>query len=125
MRRRALLAAFLALTAATATFGVRLATADAAPITFTHPGVLVSRAQLDFVKSRVAEKEQPWTAAYDQMLASRYASLSRTPAPARPRSSSTRTGIGPARPGSPPCCGPSICPSSYPGAATTATGSCR
>nr|WP_255645607.1 alginate lyase family protein [Actinoplanes polyasparticus] len=107
MRRRALLAAFTALTAATATLGVRLATADAAteaaanaaartaaartaadgasthaaPATFTHPGVLVSRGQLDFVKTKISEGAQPWTAAYNQMAASRYASLSRTPAP--------------------------------------------
>ncbi|MBM2623046.1 alginate lyase family protein [Actinoplanes sp. LDG1-06] len=42
---------------------------------------MVSRAQLDFVKSKVTAGAQPWTAAYNQMLASRYASLSRTPAP--------------------------------------------
>jgi hypothetical protein len=93
MRKRVLLAAFTALAAATATFGARLVTADAAtaaattaaqvkaPAAFTHPGVLVSRAQLDFVKGKLAEKAQPWTAAYNQMAASRYASLSRTPAP--------------------------------------------
>jgi hypothetical protein len=81
MRKRALLAAFTALVAVGGAFGVRLATADAAPITFHHPGVLVSRAQLDFVKSQVASKAAPWTAAYNQMLASSYASLSRTPKP--------------------------------------------
>jgi alginate lyase len=48
---------------------------------FIHPGVLVSRAQLDFVKGRVAAGAQPWTTAYNAMKASRYASLSRTPAP--------------------------------------------
>jgi hypothetical protein len=102
MRRRALLAAFMALMAATATFGLRISAAEAAeapkaaeaaeaaqaaqaaeapPATFTHPGVLVSRPQLDFVKAKVAAGAQPWTAAYNQMVASRYASLSRTPAP--------------------------------------------
>ncbi|MFF5076868.1 alginate lyase family protein [Actinoplanes sp. NPDC000266] len=81
MRRRALLAAFTALVAATATFGVRLMSADAAPIAFAHPGVLVSRAQLDFVKGKVNAGAQPWLSAYNQMMASRYASLSRTPAP--------------------------------------------
>ncbi|MET0418420.1 MAG: hypothetical protein ABW022_20605 [Actinoplanes sp.] len=87
-----------------ATFGVRLVTADAAPITFTHPGVLVSRPQLDFVKGKVNAGAQPWLGAYQQMMASRYASLSRTPKPratvecgshAPPRSSSTRAGTGP------------------------------
>ena len=81
MRRRALLAAFTALVAGIGAFGVRLVTADAAPITFSHPGVLVSRAQLDFVKSRVAAGAQPWPAAYNQMMASSYASLARTPKP--------------------------------------------
>ena len=55
--------------------------APAAPATFTHPGVLVSRPQLDFVKAKVNAGAQPWKAAYDQMIASSYASLSRTPKP--------------------------------------------
>ncbi|MGX6606436.1 alginate lyase family protein [Micromonosporaceae bacterium Da 78-11] len=81
MRKRALLAAFTALIAVLATVGVRLVTASAAPIAFAHPGVLVSRAQLDFVKGRVAAGAQPWQAAYRQMIASKYASLSRTAKP--------------------------------------------
>jgi hypothetical protein len=52
-----------------------------APATFAHPGVMVSRAQLDFVRTQVNAGAQPWKAAYDQMMASRYASLTRTPAP--------------------------------------------
>jgi hypothetical protein len=52
-----------------------------APATFTHPGVLVSRAQLDFVRSRVNAGAQPWASAYNQALASSYGSLSRTPRP--------------------------------------------
>lgn len=55
--------------------------AVAAPATFTHPGVLVSRPQLDFVRSKVNAGAQPWKAAFDQMMASNYASLSRTPHP--------------------------------------------
>src|SRR6266540_2536648 len=55
--------------------------APAAPATFTHPGVLVSRPQLDFVKAKVNTGAQPWKAAYDQMMASSPASLSRTPKP--------------------------------------------
>ncbi|MFE2181537.1 alginate lyase family protein [Streptomyces sp. NPDC059455] len=62
------------------------ATTEAAPkatpkAAFTHPGVLVSRAQLDFVRSKVNAGAQPWKGAYDAMLASPYASLSRTPKP--------------------------------------------
>ncbi|RZT78928.1 alginate lyase [Micromonospora violae] len=48
---------------------------------FTHPGVLVSRGQLDFIRGRVQAGAQPWAAAHNQMMSSRYASLSRTPAP--------------------------------------------
>ena len=81
MRRRALLAAFTALVAGVGAFGARLATADAALISFSHPGVLVSRAQLDFVKGKVNAGAAPWLAAYNQMMASRYASLARTPKP--------------------------------------------
>lgn len=55
--------------------------ATAAPPSFTHPGVLVSRAQLDFVRAKVNANAQPWRDAYDQMAASSYASLSRTPKP--------------------------------------------
>ncbi|HBF81474.1 MAG TPA: hypothetical protein DD420_16545 [Streptomyces sp.] len=53
----------------------------AAPASFTHPGVLVSRPQLDFVRGKVQAGAQPWKGAYDRMLASPYASLSRTAKP--------------------------------------------
>jgi alginate lyase len=87
--RRVLLGAATALVAVAATVGVRFAadaaaTPAAAPkaaAAFAHPGVLISRAQLDFVKARVAAKARPQLAAYNQMLASRYASLSRTAKP--------------------------------------------
>ncbi|MFF6988446.1 alginate lyase family protein [Streptomyces sp. NPDC010273] len=54
-------------------------TAQAAPATFVHPGVDVSRSQLDFARTEVLAGAQPWKGAYDQMMASSYASLSRTP----------------------------------------------
>ncbi len=63
------------------TLGLCTTPAPAAPATFTHPGVLVSRPQLDFVKAKVKAGAQPWKAAYDQMMGSAYASLSRTPKP--------------------------------------------
>ncbi|GLZ35992.1 hypothetical protein Lesp02_81790 [Lentzea sp. NBRC 105346] len=56
-------------------------TATAAPTTFVHPGVLVSRPQLDFIRTKVNAGAQPWKSAYDAMRASAYASLSRTPKP--------------------------------------------
>ncbi|MFE7327526.1 alginate lyase family protein [Streptomyces sp. NPDC057565] len=59
---------------------VKAATA-AAPASFTHPGVLVNRPQLDFVRAKVQGGAQPWKSAYDQMLASKYASLTRTAKP--------------------------------------------
>ncbi|MER5195483.1 alginate lyase family protein [Streptomyces sp. NPDC002755] len=55
--------------------------AQAAPAAFAHPGVTVSRAQLDFVRGKVDSAAQPWKGAFDQLLASKYASLSRTPKP--------------------------------------------
>ncbi len=57
------------------------AVAPHAPAAFTHPGVLVSQSQLDYVRSQVQAGAQPWTDAYNQMMASSYASLTRTPAP--------------------------------------------
>jgi len=80
MRKRVFTAALTALAAVVASVGVGTVTASAATA-FVHPGVLVSRAQLDFVKSKVAAGAQPWLAAYNQMIASSYASLSRTPKP--------------------------------------------
>jgi hypothetical protein len=62
-------------------FSTQSVPATAAPATFTHPGVLVSRPMLDFVRGKVTANAQPWRAAYDQMAASKYASLSRTPKP--------------------------------------------
>ena len=53
----------------------------AAPTSFVHPGVNLSTAQLDFVRAKVQANAEPWKSAYDQMMASPYASLSRTPAP--------------------------------------------
>ena len=48
---------------------------------FVHPGVLVSRSQLDFVKAKVAAGAEPWKSAYNQMIGNGFASLSRTPKP--------------------------------------------
>ncbi|WP_333771620.1 ricin-type beta-trefoil lectin domain protein [Streptomyces sp. IBSBF 2435] len=53
----------------------------AAPTAFVHPGVLVSRSQLDYVRAKVQAGAAPWAAAYSQMASSSYASLSRTPKP--------------------------------------------
>ncbi|WP_327352886.1 alginate lyase family protein [Streptomyces sp. NBC_01304] len=55
--------------------------AGAAPAAFTHPGVAVSRGQLDFARDKVNAGAQPWKGAFDQLKASKYASLSRTAKP--------------------------------------------
>ncbi|MFI7409747.1 alginate lyase family protein [Streptomyces sp. NPDC049627] len=76
MRRTALFAAAAALVA-----GVLAWPADAAPPTFVHPGVTVSKGQLDFTRSQVNAGAQPWKGAFDRMMASKYADLNRTPKP--------------------------------------------
>jgi hypothetical protein len=53
----------------------------AAPTAFTHPGVMVSLPQLQFIRSQVQANAEPWKSAYNQMIGSTYASLSRTPKP--------------------------------------------
>jgi alginate lyase len=48
---------------------------------FRHPGVLVNRTQLDFVKAKIQAGAQPWKAAYDKARADAHGSLSYTPRP--------------------------------------------
>jgi hypothetical protein len=48
---------------------------------FRHPGVLVNRAQLDFVKGKVQSGAQPWKGAFDKAKADPHGSLSYTPHP--------------------------------------------
>jgi Alginate lyase len=50
-----------------------------APAQFKHPGVLVNRAQLDFVRGKVHDGAQPWKGVYDKMLASEYGKLNWQP----------------------------------------------
>jgi hypothetical protein len=47
----------------------------APPTGFRHPGILVDRAQLDFVKAKIAAGAEPWTSAFNAAKASRWASL--------------------------------------------------
>ncbi|MEV4355295.1 alginate lyase family protein [Nonomuraea sp. NPDC049625] len=83
-RRRGILSSLaiaLAIPLITAVLSPPAAVARTAPAAFAHPGVLVSKAQLDFVRTKVNAGAQPWKGAYDQMIASPLASLSRTPKP--------------------------------------------
>ncbi len=52
-----------------------------APTSFAHPGVLLDKDQLDFIKSKVDAGDQQWTDAYKSMLSDQLASLSRQPIP--------------------------------------------
>ncbi|MGW5131154.1 alginate lyase family protein [Streptomyces sp. NPDC004135] len=82
MRRTALFAAAAALVAGVLAWPVGAApSAPAAPAAFVHPGVTVSKGQLDFARSQVNAGAQPWKGAFDRMMASKYADLNRTPKP--------------------------------------------
>ncbi|WP_437579348.1 alginate lyase family protein [Sorangium sp. So ce887] len=48
---------------------------------FRHPGVLVSRGQLDFVKAKIAAGQQPWKGDFDKAKGTRYGRLPYTPRP--------------------------------------------
>lgn len=52
-----------------------------APASFTHPGVLLSSSQLNFIRSKVNAGAQPWSDAYSSMLGHSLLSQSRTPSP--------------------------------------------
>ncbi|GAA0950203.1 alginate lyase family protein [Kribbella koreensis] len=75
----ALVAGFLTSPAVAAPKAEATTQAPLAPATFTHPGVGVSAAQLDFVRAKVNAGAQPWTNAFNQAKNSVYGSLSRTP----------------------------------------------
>ncbi len=42
---------------------------------FSHPGILNSRAELDFVKSKIIAGEEPWKSSFDTLKESNYSSL--------------------------------------------------
>jgi hypothetical protein len=48
---------------------------------FHHPGVLVNRAQLEFIKAKVAAGAEPWKSAFEAAKASPEGSLNYTPKP--------------------------------------------
>ena len=52
-----------------------------APAYFQHPGVLVSKAQLDFIAGKVHSGAAPWANAFTSMMSDPLASLSRQPKP--------------------------------------------
>lgn len=52
-----------------------------APAQFVHPGVMHNTAQLDHMKNQVAAGAQPWTDAYNAMIAHPFLSPTRTATP--------------------------------------------
>jgi hypothetical protein len=48
---------------------------------FRHPGVLVNRAQLDFIRTKVTANEEPWKAAFEAAKTSELGALAYTPKP--------------------------------------------
>lgn len=48
---------------------------------FVHPGILVSKQQLDFVKAKIANSEQPWRKAYETARDNFFGNTSRLPTP--------------------------------------------
>src|SRR4051812_15386698 len=58
-----------------------VAPTGAVPIPFKHPGLLDTKAHLDYVKLQVNKGTEPWFSAFNKAKASPYASLSWTPKP--------------------------------------------
>lgn len=52
-----------------------------APGGFVHPGILVNRGMLDFVKGKLVAKAEPWQAALDAAKGSKFGALSYQPKP--------------------------------------------
>lgn len=48
---------------------------------FVHPGVLLSESQLSLIKRQVSLKQEPWTSAYEALLAHPLGSVTRKPNP--------------------------------------------
>src|SRR5271154_3773297 len=51
------------------------------PAGFYHPGVLVNRAQLDFIKGKVAAGVEPWKSAFEAAKSSEMGALTYIPHP--------------------------------------------
>ena len=50
---------------------------------FIHPGILHTQADFDRVKEKLAAKEEPWTAAFEQLMTSPHVNLNWNPAPTK------------------------------------------
>ncbi|OGM50743.1 secreted protein [Aspergillus bombycis] len=61
--------------------GQDISTTNLAPTEWVHPGAMISQSQLDFVKSKVNQREQPWAEAYDALMEDEYVSNPQAPSP--------------------------------------------
>lgn len=59
--------------------GSTLPAAEEGPTPFAHPGILHSKAELDFVREKVASEEEPWSSAWRELVSHRWASLDHEP----------------------------------------------
>lgn len=48
---------------------------------FVHPGILLDKTQLDYVKAKIAAGAEPWTTAYNKTRTSKYAASTYAPGP--------------------------------------------
>ncbi|KIY66141.1 chondroitin AC/alginate lyase [Cylindrobasidium torrendii FP15055 ss-10] len=68
-------------------FGFNSSSNDAvvprAPSSWVHPGVMIDKDQLNFIKGKVSAGAEPWSSAYSAMLGHELASPTRTPKPTR------------------------------------------
>ena len=56
-------------------FGADRTTHGGPPPAFVHPGILVTRAQLDFVKGKIAAGAEPWTSAAARAKSDKHGAL--------------------------------------------------
>ncbi|KAJ5125793.1 hypothetical protein N7448_005107 [Penicillium atrosanguineum] len=62
-------------------YGLAKAAADYAPSEWVHPGVMISQSQLDFIREKVANHEQPWEDAYNALLSDENIANPKNPSP--------------------------------------------
>ncbi|MFF8972892.1 alginate lyase family protein [Streptomyces sp. NPDC014995] len=92
MSRRGLLKTAGGLTAAVALGAASAATtADAAPATFTHPGMLHNWGDINRAKVRVAAGDDPWLSGWNRLTANSHSQSTWTP---RPQATVIRGGTG-------------------------------
>jgi hypothetical protein len=72
----------------------RAITLPALPSSFKHPGLLNTKAELEFVRKKIEAGEEPWKSAFEQMKGSPWAAVDYKPKAARDTISSGINGSG-------------------------------